>query len=307
MSMRMALLHIDAGADLPLVYTYDPRLREFRTVGCVRLRGLMIPEPISHRGADTRSERDAFLRKVLTALRLTPRQVERVVRTAEHPDGERLSTEPTRYAGPSLLPGAPAPAGVPAGVGGLSGERGEERDGGRFAGPGMLLGLLAGLFTGYAWEGWSGAVIGAWIGASTCGDLLVACWQVAHVRSPRNYVLVRDTLALLLVAAGSIVGALGGYVLGSGDFGRARGVFLGMALAAFVLSAVSTSFSRMPFWGRSPMWLGPLCIGLAAWGLHTLWSHPASLVAAILVGTWLAGAIGLGATGGAGHVLSARR
>lgn len=304
--MRMALLYIDAEAALPLAYTYETGPREFRTFGYVRLRGAMVLE-VSHRGPDTARERDAFLRKVLTSLLLPPRQVERIVRTAEHPGGTGPSTEPTRFAGPPPLPAAgPVAAGAPAGIGGLGWEQGEERDGSRFAGPGMLLGLLAGLFTGYVLEGWSGAVIGAWVGTSTCGDLLMACWQAAHARSPRNYVLVQDTIAVLLVAAGSLAGALGGYALGSGDFGRARGVFLGMALSAFVLSALCMSFSRMPFWGRSPMWLGPLFIGLASWGLHTLWSHPVALVVAILLGTWLAAAIAVRVTGGLGHVQRVR-
>jgi hypothetical protein len=48
------------------------------------------------------------------------------------------------------------------------------------------------------------------------------------------------------------------------------------------------------------MWLGPLCTGLAAWGLHTLWGHPVALVVAILLGTWLAGAIAVRITGGPG-------
>ncbi|MGW5664644.1 hypothetical protein ACWEWG_31975 [Streptomyces sp. NPDC003758] len=158
-------------------------------------------------------------------------------------------------------------------------------------GPGVVAGLLCGLVAGLLLAGWNGAVIGAFVGASTFPDLFMGGWQAVHARSPRNYVEIHDTVALLMVAAGAVAGGVAGYVLGDGGFGRARGVFLGMALAAFTLALLATRFSMVPFRQRSVVWFGPLLVGLLCWGAYSLWSSPVALGFAVVLGAGAAGAL----------------
>lgn len=165
----------------------------------------------------------------------------------------------------------------------------QERDGLHLTVPGTLVGLLCGLAVGLLLAGWNGAMIGAFVGASTVPDVFIAGWQVVHARSPRNYVEIHDTLALLMVSVGTVAGAVAGYAFGHGGFGRALGVFLGMALTAFALGLLATTFSMVPFRNRLPVWLGPLVVGALVWGAHALWSSPVSLALGALVGSAITG------------------
>ncbi|MCC9707900.1 hypothetical protein E4N62_23135 [Streptomyces sp. MNU76] len=158
-------------------------------------------------------------------------------------------------------------------------------------GPGIVVGLLSGLLVGWLLAGWNGAVIGAFVGASTFPDLFMGGWQAVHARSARNYVEIHDTVALLLVAVGTVAGGVLGYALGSEGFGQARGVFLGMALAAFALALLATTFSMVPFRQRSVAWLGPLVVGGLAWAAYALWNSPVALALGIVLGSVVAGAL----------------
>jgi hypothetical protein len=106
--------------------------------------------------------------------------------------------------------------------------------------------------------------------------------------SPANYIEFHDTLATLMIAAGTVVGGVLGYLLGPGGFGQACGVFLGMAVAAFVLGLVATTFSMVPFRLRTPMWLGPLIVGAFVWLADLLWSSPIALALGVVVGSLVA-------------------
>jgi hypothetical protein len=66
-------------------------------------------------------------------------------------------------------------------------------------------------------------MIGAFVGVSTFPDLFAAGWQVVYTRSPRNYVEIHDTLALLMVTAGTVTGGVLGYLFGRDGFGQACG------------------------------------------------------------------------------------
>ncbi|OPG05115.1 hypothetical protein B1R27_22330 [Streptomyces sp. GKU 895] len=165
----------------------------------------------------------------------------------------------------------------------------EEQGGTGMIGPGVVVGLVSGLLAGLLLAGWSGAVIGAFVGVSTFPDLFMGGWQLVHRDSPRNYVEIHDTWAILLLAAGTVAGAVGGYAIGDGGFERARGVFLGMASAAFVLALLATRFSMEPFRQRSVVWFGPLVVGGFAWAAHALWSGPVLLTVGIVVGSVVSG------------------
>ncbi|MGW7291771.1 hypothetical protein ACWGIB_05185 [Streptomyces xiamenensis] len=278
--LRMAVLHIDRAADLPLAYIYLPQERAFRTVGYVRLRGVTVLATIRHTGPDTDVERDLFLLKVLDALRIAPGSARRIVRTAEHPDdrGPRVaprsvvrSAGPGRYAAGPRVPAAGA----------------AERGGAHLLWPGALVGLLTGLLAGWLPAGWNGAAIGAFVGMSTFPDLFIGGWQARHARRPHNYVVIQDTVALLLVAAGGIGGALAGYALAGtdGGFAQARGVFLGLAAGSFVFSLIATAFSMVPFRQRAVTWFGPLIVGGCCWGAFTLWSHPVATALGVVLGS----------------------
>ncbi|MFI8535294.1 hypothetical protein ACIGMX_34255 [Streptomyces aquilus] len=269
---RISVLHIDRDADLPLNYMYLPESGTYQTLGYVRLRGVTAWNGMTHTGPDTAEERDAFLMKVLTTLQVSPREAQRIVRTADHlaPDGGPGSTGP-----------APFTAAAPE----------EEQGGTHLVGPGVVVGLVSGLLVGLLLAGWSGAVIGAFVGVSTFPDLFMGGWQLVHRDSPRNYVEIHDTWAILLLAAGTVAGAAGGYALGDGGFERARGVFLGMASVAFVLALLATRFSMEPFRQRSVVWFGPLVVGGFAWAAHALWSGPVLLTVGIVVGSVVSGSL----------------
>ncbi|TCK22265.1 hypothetical protein [Pseudonocardia endophytica] len=259
--LRMAVLHVDRTTDLPLEYTYETEENVFRTVGFVRLGGHMVAF-VEHAGRDTPDERDRFLLKVLRSVLIPADAARRIVLDADH-----------------LPDTGPATA--------ASRRRHEERDGTHLAPWGLLAGLVVGLAVGGLLAGWNGAVIGAFVGASTFPDLLVAAWQVAH-RNSTGYVEVHDSWAIVMVAAGSVVGGVVGYLLGPPGFGQACGVFLGMTAAAFVLGLIATTFSMAPFRLRSMMWLGPLIVGAAVWLAALVWSHPVSLVLGVVVGSLVA-------------------
>jgi len=267
---RMSVLHIDSDADLPLSYMYLPESGTFQTMGYVRLRGVTAWNGMTHTGPDTAEARDAFLMKVLTTLMVPPREARRIVRTADHlsPGG-----------GPGLSGPAPFAAAVPE----------EEQGGTHMVGPGVVVGLVSGLLVGLLLAGWSGAVIGAFVGVSTFPDLFMGGWQLLHRDSPRNYVEIHDTWAVLLLAAGTVAGAVTGYALGDGGFDRARGVFLGMASAAFALALLATRFSMEPFRQRSVVWYGPLVVGGFAWAAHAVWSNPVLLTVGVVVGSVVSG------------------
>ncbi|WP_406729443.1 hypothetical protein WJ438_39885 [Streptomyces sp. GD-15H] len=288
---RMSVLHIDRDADLPLLYVYLPEENAFQTLGYVRLRGVTVWGGVSHAGPDTDDQRDRFLLKVLTALLVPPREAQRIVHTADHVSERGSPSAPQPRTG--FVVHEPY-AGFPR----LSAEPGEQ-GGTHMSVPGVVVGLLGGLFLGWLLAGWNGAVIGAFVGASTFPDLFVGGWQAVHAHSPRNYVESHDTVAILLVAAGTVAGGVLGYVLGSEGFGQARGVFLGMALTAFALALLATTFSMVPFRQRSPVWFGPLVVGALTWAAHSLWSSPAGLALGIIVGTVVAGSLA-GRVGGVG-------
>ncbi|GAA3784940.1 hypothetical protein ACFS5L_17415 [Streptomyces phyllanthi] len=284
---RMSVLHIDRDADLPLMYLYLPEQNMFRTMGYVRLRGVTVRDGMSRVGPDTDGERDAFLLEVLTALLVPSREARRIVRTATHiagRDGPVAADDRSAAAGPG--PFLHAPRGVPSPAAGR-----QEMGGTHLVGPGAVVGLVCGLLVGLLLAGWNGAAIGAFVGMSTFPHLFMGGWQAVHARSPRNYVEIHDTVALLLVAAGTVAGAVLGHALGSEGFARARGVFLGMALAAFALGLLATAFSMVPFRQRSMTWLGPLVVGGFAWGAHSLWSSPVALALGIVLGVPVAGAL----------------
>lgn len=283
---RMSVLHIDRDNDLPLVYTYVPEEKAFHTMGYVRLRGVTVWEGVSHTGPDTDDERDRFLFKVLDSLPVPPHEVQRVVRAAEHvsqggdPSAARLRTGSAghgRSAGDRRRP--------------VSAAESREQDGTHLTGLGVVVGLLGGLLSGHLLAGWSGAVIAAFVGASTFPDLFIAGWQAVHARSPRNYVEIHDTAAQLLVGGGTVTGGALGYGLGAEGFGQARGVFLGMAVGAFACGLLATTFSMVPFRQRSATWLGPLVVGASAWAAHALWSSPVALALGIVLGAATAGAL----------------
>lgn len=269
--LRAAVLHVDRRTDLPLLYAYSPERERFEVVGYVRMGGRMLMPGANHVGKDTAAERDTFLFGILTQLLVSPAEARRIIRNAEHLDGR--SGTPQAPSGtaqrPQLVP--------------------EELDGSHLGWPGIVVGLLCGLLGGWLLGGWPGAMIGAFVGASTAADLFVAGWQLAHVRSPHNYVEVHDTLAILMIAGGVIAGAVVGYHLGGDDFGRACGVFLGMAIAAFVLGLVAKTFSMQPFRCRAATWLGPLVVGGFTWAAYSVWHSPASIALAIVLGSLVTG------------------
>ncbi|MDT7845860.1 hypothetical protein [Streptomyces justiciae] len=269
---RISVLHIDRDADLPLYYMYLPESGTFQTMGYVRLRAVTAWNGVTHTGPDTAEERDAFLMKVLTTLLVSPREARRIVRTADHlsPDGGTGFTSP-----------APFTAAAPE----------EEQGGTHMIGPGVVVGLVSGLLVGLLLAGWTGAVIGAFVGVSTFPDLFMGGWQLVHRDSPRNYVEIHDTWAVLLLAAGTVAGAVAGYAVGGGGFESARGVFLGMASVAFVLALLATRFSMEPFRQRSVVWYGPLVVGGFAWAAHAVWSGPVLLTVGIVVGSVVSGSL----------------
>lgn len=293
-NLRMSVLHIDRDADLPLMYRYVPADNAFETVGYVRLRGVMVPR-VTHAGPDTDKERDRFLLKVLTSLAVPSRAASRIVHTADHVSGQgpRVDRMPADPGSPWDMGSpwdteSPWDAGSPwdaespwdAGYGG--------RDGLHAAGPGMLVGLLCGLVAGWLYAGWNGAVLGAFAGMSTFPDLFVAGWQFTHADVFRSYAEICDALAVLLVGAGTLTGGVLGALLGSPGFGQARGMFLGMALAAFVLALAAVTISRVPFHHRLLIWLGPLIVGAVTWGAYSLWSSPVSLALGVVLGAVVA-------------------
>ncbi|MFB4421461.1 hypothetical protein C5F59_010250 [Streptomyces sp. QL37] len=272
---RLSVLRIDGSTELPLLYVYLPDEQTFRTMGYVRLPHITLPGGVTLPGPDTAEARDAFLREVLTALLVPPRRARSIVRAASHVGAGG--------------PGVPVPLPDAEGSGG--------NDGSHLLGTGMLVGLLAGSLAGSWFAGWNGAVIGAFLGAATFGDLFMAGWQLAHVRSPDNAVEVHDTLALLMITVGVVGGGVAGCLLGDGGFAQARGLFLGMSLAAFVLSLVAAGFSMVPFRQRVVVWLGPPAVGGCCWALYTLWNSPAALVIGVVAGTVIAATGTRGITG----------
>ena len=80
---RVAVLRIDDSTALPLLYEYDPATAAFRTIGFVRLGGVMHPQT-SHTAPDTDAGRDEFLRGILVALLIPASRAARIVRTADH-------------------------------------------------------------------------------------------------------------------------------------------------------------------------------------------------------------------------------
>lgn len=265
MHFRVSVLHVDSDIDLSLAYTHLPDRNQFETVGYVRLRGVTVWHGVRHAGLDTDDERDAFLLEVLLALRIPLYEARRIVHMADHLSGSEFDAEGRRP--PSV---------------------GEELDGSHLVGPGCVVGMLSGLLVGCLLAGWNGAVIGAFVGASTFPDLFMASWQAAHASSPRNAAEIHDTVAALLVTVGTIAGGVLGYLLNDGGFGQASGVFLGMAVAGFTLSALATGFSMVPFPQRLMIWLGPLIVGVFAGSAYSLWSSPVSLALAIVGGSLVA-------------------
>jgi hypothetical protein len=283
----MSVLHIDRDTDLPLMYTYEADEHEFQSAGYVRIRERMVTF-VAHAGEDTPEERDRFLLKVLTSLRIPPGSAQRVVRSADH-----VSDPGYVPAGTPTWHHTDDPVSDPtldlAMLMGTSTGHHEERDGTHLGLAGMLVGLVAGLAVGWLLAGANGAVIGAFVGASTFPDLAIAGWQVAHRNSPVNYVGIHETLAMLMVGIGTVGGGILGYLLAPAGFGQACGVFLGMAVAGFVLARVATTFSMVQFRVRRMAWLGPLVVGAFVWLAHLLWSSPTALALGVVVGSMVAG------------------
>jgi len=227
MPFRMSVLHIDADTDLPLLYGFEQTSNAFHTVGYVRCGPVTVWDEVRAPGPDTPRARDAFLCTVLVRLGIPADRAVRIVGAADHlADGAPGGERPSLGVSDPPVPGRWAD--------------GPERDGARFAGPGILLGLVAGILVGRWLGGWYGASIGAFVGASTSGDLVVGGWQLVHVHSPRNWVEVHDTVALLLVALASIAVGLAGWWLAGTGFWRGAAVFVGMSIGALVLAVLAT-------------------------------------------------------------------
>lgn len=286
---RLSVLRVSPDVDLPLQYAYFPQDKMFRTLGFVRIDGAMcFGAELS--GPDTVFQRDLFLARVLTELRIPPRRAVRIVKRALHIPlqwgGSPVDADPAPAPRSSddLAPSLAAPFGARA----TPSAGTSEGDGSHLIWLGVLAGMLCGALVGFSLAGANGAVIGAFVGMSTLPDLVVGVWQALNRRSGRSYVLVQETMAVLLVASGALVGAAVGYLLGGEDFRGALGVFLGMALAAFSLSAVAAVFSMAPFWGRAPTWFGPLIVGGTCWCAYALWSSPVALALGVVLGSVLA-------------------
>lgn len=265
-NLRMSVLHVDRDADLPLMYEYLPDERAFQTVGYVRLRGVMVPR-LLHAGADTDEGRDRFLLEVLISLAVPSHEARRIVRRADHVSGRGSRAEPL-----------PRDAGSPWDM------RYEQREGLHMSRPGLLIGLACGLPAGWLYAGWNGAVIGGFLGMFGFPGVFVAGWQLARASVLPTYVDLRDALARLVIGVVTITCGVLGALLGAPGFGQARGLFLGMALAALVLGLAATAFLRASFRMRVPDWLTPLIVGACAWGTYSLWSNPVSLALGIVLG-----------------------
>ncbi|MFD3580501.1 hypothetical protein [Streptomyces sp. NPDC058644] len=280
---RMAVLYLDKSSILPLPYVHEGG--QFRTVGFVRTRHSYLPDGLQLPGNDSPEGRDAFLRELLVALLIPPRDVERIIRTAEH------SPQPGSYGPPPGSMDMPYATGQSAPWAPLAQRDPTVRDGAHVVGPGMLVGLLAGLFAGFQFAGWNGAALGAFLGAAVLPDLLRACWLLLHARAGDLTVEVHDSAALLLVALGPAAGGVAGCLLADSGFGQARGLLLGMAGAGFAACVVAAGFSMVPFRQRTVIWLGPLVVSGCCWAAYTLWSSPVALFLAVLVGSQLAGSL----------------
>ncbi|SOD62944.1 hypothetical protein SAMN06297387_108107 [Streptomyces zhaozhouensis] len=257
--LRKSLLYIDGETMLPLAYTYEPAEGGFRTLGMVRVGGTVLMRTVRQPGPDTATVRVEFLTRVLEALYVAPGAAVRIARGADHvrADGT-LEPRPLVPPGTRLFPAGTVPA--------------------------LLVGLLVG-----GWVvGWYGAVVGAYVGAATLPDLARCAWQTARARRGRGVVLVPEAVAGLLIAAGSLAGALIGCLTADEGADRVRGVFLGMAVAALVLSLVATRFSMVPLRHRTGAWLGPLVVGAQAMVTHAVWADPAGLACGVGMGMLLA-------------------
>ncbi|GAA3881024.1 hypothetical protein [Streptomyces sedi] len=257
--LRKSLLYIDEETLLPLVYTYEPAEGGFRTLGMVRVGGTALMATVRQPGPDTAAVRTRFLARVLEALYVAPGAAVRIARNADHvrPDGT-LERKPFLPPGVRLFPAGTVPA------------------------------LLVGLLVGGWLAGWYGAVVGAYVGAATLPDLARCAWQTTRARRGRGVVLVPEAVAGLLIAAGSLAGALIGCLTADEGADRVRGVFLGMTLAALALSLVATRFSMVPLRHRTGAWLGPLVVGALAWGAHAVWADPVGLACGVALGALLA-------------------